>query len=146
MNVRIIREPSVGGVTYGVVMVDGAYFCFSLEDEVREKSGQPVHSWKQAGATAIPAGKYKLTLSQSVRFGRIMPEVLNVTGFTGIRIHAGNRVEDTEGCLIFGKQRSDADGTILLSKVACDAFQAKLASALQQGEPCWLTVENPLEW
>ncbi len=146
MNVRVIREPSVGGTTFGVVFIDGTFFGYSLEDEVREKPGQPIHSWKVDGQAAIPVGRYKLALTMSPKFGRVTPEVLNVTGFEGIRIHPGNAPADTEGCLLLGKQRNDVDGTILLSKVACDAFQALLAGALNRGEPCWLQVENPLVW
>jgi hypothetical protein len=142
MITRVIRERSFNTGTFGVVMVDDRFFGFCLEDVVREKSGHPVDTWKIPGVTAIPAGKYRLTLSLSNRFKRVMPEVQNVTGFAGIRIHAGNVAADTEGCLLFGKQRDDLNGKVLLSRIACDEYQALLAAAINRKEPCWLTVEN----
>lgn len=143
MITRVIREPSGTTTTLGVVFLDGKFFGFSCEDVIREKPGQPVHAWKVDGQTAIPAGKYRVAITKSEKFGRMLPEVQNVTGFEGIRIHPGNGPADTEGCLLFGKQRDDVNQRILLSRMACDEFQAKLAVALNAGEPCWLVVENP---
>lgn len=68
----------------------------TLEDAVRPEGV------KVQGKTAIPKGKYELVLSMSNRFKRLMPEVLNVPMFTGIRIHGGNTHDDTEGCPILG--------------------------------------------
>lgn len=35
-----------------------------------------------------------------------MPEILNVKGFEGIRIHRGNTAADSSGCLIVGLKKS----------------------------------------
>ena len=59
-------------------------------------------SVKLPGKMAIPGGRYRLVIDWSNRFGRMMPHVLDVPQFTGIRIHSGNRREDTEGCPITG--------------------------------------------
>jgi len=32
-----------------------------------------------------------------------LPEILNVKGFTGIRIHSGNTAKDSLGCILVGK-------------------------------------------
>lgn len=71
---------------------------FAVEDRVRAPGV------KIPGETAIPAGSYKMVLSKSPKFGRILPEILNVPNFVGIRIHKGNTAADSSGCLIIGSR------------------------------------------
>ena len=78
----------------GNMSVEGKYLCNTLEDPQR-----PV---KIAGRTGIPNGTYKVVLSNSFRFKKVLPEIQNVPGFVGVRIHAGNTAEDTEGCILVG--------------------------------------------
>lgn len=141
MTIRIVREPTTQETTMGVVFTDGVFYAFSLEDAVREVDGQPVDAWKVPGMTAIPAGRYPVTLTWSPRFERVLPEVQNVPGFSGVRIHPGNSHRDTEGCILVGVQRS----SVMLqdSKRACDRLQAMLLAAELGGAENWLTVENP---
>jgi Family of unknown function (DUF5675) len=89
------RAPSVGGATLSKLWLNGAHICDICEDEVREIPGVPVSDWKIHGVTAIPAGLYRITLEDSVRFG---PNTLTVTGVPGyehIRIHGGFQVPRT---------------------------------------------------
>jgi len=88
--------------TIGTLTVDGLFVCYTLEDTVREVDGVDVKEWKIPGRTAIPRGEYEVVLSMSNRFKKILPEVLNVPGFAGIRIHTGNTQKDTEGCILVG--------------------------------------------
>ncbi len=53
--------------------------------------------------TAIPTGKYEIVLSMSNRFKKLLPELLNVPNFTGVRMHGGNTSDDTEGCIILAR-------------------------------------------
>jgi hypothetical protein len=76
----------------GDLFIDGEFFCYTLEDEIRPE-GVKVY-----GATCIDAGRYKVILTKSNRFKRIMPLLLNVPNFEGIRIHGGNDSKDTHGC------------------------------------------------
>lgn len=140
--VRVIREPSLSGATLGVLFVDGHFRAFTLEDEIRERAGEPVSAWKIPGQTAIPQGQYRMRLSWSPRFERLLPEVLAVPGFTGIRIHAGNRDRETAGCLLVGFQRAHA--VIRESRPAVEALQEQIALAEQRDEPVWLRIENPV--
>ncbi|MBN2744532.1 MAG: hypothetical protein JXR39_11625 [Marinilabiliaceae bacterium] len=86
--------------TIGKLFVEDSYFCDTLEDPVRDIL--PDGSGKIFGQTAIPAGRYKVILSMSPKFGRILPEILNVPHFTGIRIHRGVNAEHTHGCPLVG--------------------------------------------
>ena len=50
----------------------------------------------------IPIGEYGICVTLSPRFNRRLPLLLDVPGHSGIRIHAGNTVHDTLGCILVG--------------------------------------------
>ena len=52
---------------------------------------------------AIPKGKYNIIITHSKKFNKELPELLNVPNRTGIRIHAGNKPSDSQGCILVGK-------------------------------------------
>lgn len=85
--------------TLGKITVDGVHFCYTVEDMVRTE--------KVAGKTAIPFGKYKILVTLSARFKKMLPLLLDVPNFTGVRIHAGNTAADSEGCILVGLGRTD---------------------------------------
>lgn len=74
------------------------YFCDTLEPHVIDW-GRERKVW---GKTAIPCGRYKVTLRYSSIFKRKMPFLENVPHFTGIMLHTGNSPEDTKGCILVG--------------------------------------------
>jgi len=100
------------------------YTCYTLEDEVRG-DGDPatVAEWKVKGKSAIPYGTYKVRKTWSKKFGRDAWELLNVAGFAGIRIHAGNTADDTEGCILLGEDIDLKNNRIVNSKFAIDKFE-----------------------
>lgn len=104
---RDIKTPDF---TLGMLSIQGAFFCYTVEDTIRDK--------KIYAKTAIPAGKYKVTLTMSNRFKKLLPLLHNVPEFSGIRIHAGNTAADTEGCIIVGMNRT-ANG-VASSRLAMD--------------------------
>lgn len=106
--------------TIGKLYVDGVYFCDTLEDPVRE--GEKIY-----GRTAIPAGKYDVLITMSPRFRKMLPLLLNVPGFEGVRIHSGNNADDTEGCILVGV--NDKPGWISQSRATMTRLMAKLESA-----------------
>jgi hypothetical protein len=97
LELHLQRAASLPDRTRGTLTDNGAHQCYSCEDPVRPAGV------KVPGATAIPAGRYRVILSESRRFRRELPELLNVPGFAGIRIHGGNGPDDTEGCILVGR-------------------------------------------
>lgn len=88
--------------TIGHLIINGGVFCHTLEDVVRPKGMAKVH-----GKTAIPAGRYRVILTYSNRFQRIMPLLVEVPYFEGVRMHGGNTHEDTDGCILVAKNVID---------------------------------------
>lgn len=113
---RIARKETY---TIGKLYIDGVYFCDTIEDKDRGLSqSRPVAEnlkLKRAGVTAIPTGRYMVTLSiQSPRFSKksqyafckgFLPRLLNVPAFDGVLIHIGNTAKDSEGCILVGKNK-----------------------------------------
>lgn len=102
MKITVIRTDYSPESTTGVMLVDGNYFCVTLEDTFREGHKVP-------GKTCIPAGRYPVELSLSNRFQKIMPLLIGVPGFDGVRIHGGNTSADTLGCILAAAKRIDKD-------------------------------------
>lgn len=138
MNLRLIREPSKGGATLGSLYINDVRICDTLEDQLREQFLQPVTAWKVKGETAIPAGRYRIVMRQSPRFGRVLPWLQDVPGFEWILIHAGNKSADTEGCILVGLDRGHA--FVGRSQMALQRVMQQLVDAA--GE-IWISIENP---
>lgn len=101
--------------TIGRLMVEGKKFCNTLEDverfPVTWKTVAEFAGIKVYGKTAIPTGKYELTVTYSARFKRPLVLVMNVPNYTSIRVHSGTTPEDTLGCPLLGKFNSK-DNTV----------------------------------
>ena len=98
MKIQIKRLYKTENSTIGELTIDGKFECYTLEDKEREV--------KIKCETAIPKGTYKVIINQSNRFKKLLPLVLNVPNFEGIRIHPGNTNHDTEGCILVGRTMS----------------------------------------
>lgn len=118
MKLTLKRNFKGPDYTIGKLYIDGHYFCDTLEDTVRP-TGQKI-----AGKTAIPAGDYKVIKSYSPRFKKILPEILDVPGFSGVRIHAGNTAKDTDGCVLLGLNKTK--GAVLDSQTTMAYFMARV--------------------
>ena len=93
--------------TIGRLYIDGEYFCDTIEDKDRRLNNDmglaEIMAKKRYGETAIPTGHYEVEITYSPKYKRMMAEIKDVKGFSGIRIHSGNTAKDTLGCLIVGK-------------------------------------------
>lgn len=140
---RVAKEPTY---TIGKLCIEGKYWCDTVEDKVRELVDanhdgdfDDKGEGKVYGQTAIPAGTYPLTLSYSTRFKRLLPEIHNVPGFSGIRIHAGNTAEDSHGCIIVGI--NDKKGWVSRSRTYEIALVAKLKGYIAEGYTIEITIQ-----
>jgi hypothetical protein len=109
MNIQVIRETFTSKSTIGKMYIGGRFFCYTLEDVDRDKNkdgdlNDPGEQ-KVYGQTAIPRGTYKVIVNMSNRFKVLMPLLLSVPGFEGIRVHNGNTSEHTHGCLLVGESK-----------------------------------------
>ena len=109
MELKLIREHFNERETIGKLYVNDVLFSYTLEPTFRglnsDMSEDEIRRQKIYGVTAIPEGGYHVILTYSKRFQKILPELLHVKGFTGVRIHAGNYVKDTQGCILLGNYK-----------------------------------------
>lgn len=112
---RIAYRPTY---TIGKLFIDGVYFCDTLEDKNRDLNNDgdlnDVGEEKVMHETRIPKGTYQVIINWSNRFKRLMPLLVNVPGFEGIRIHNGITAAHTSGCILVGK--NDIVGKLSHSK------------------------------
>lgn len=93
---------------------------------------------KVHGKTCIPYGTYTVRLSYSNRFKRILPELVDVPHFLGIRLHSGNSSKDTEGCILVGtKSKGD---WVTASRVAFNKLYKLLQTAEKNKEEITITI------
>ena len=135
MELKLIRETFTDKSTIGSLYVNGIFFCYTLEDKDRKLESGGV---KEYAKTAIPRGKYKVINSFSNRFKKYMPELVNVPQFAGIRIHAGNTADHSEGCILVGSTK--AADFIGNSKVTFDNLM-KVIQRVEKIERINITIE-----
>lgn len=154
MKITVERKYRGPKYTIGHLYIDGKYFCDTLEDPDRgltqEMSLDYIKKIKIKGDTCIPYGTYELSLKvTSFKYSNIskypytsvakgkMPRVMNVKGFDGILIHAGNTQRDTEGCLLVGLNK--VKGQVVQSQATWQKLYALLKQADNKNEK--ITIE-----
>lgn len=88
----------------------------------------------------IQMGNYQVELTSSPKFKKDLPIIYNglVTKRRGIRIHEGNSVKDTEGCILIGNTANLNSFTIGDSKKAVSQIVKELRKRQNEG------LETPL--
>ena len=84
MYIRLIRNEPQGSAITGRLVIDGRWFCNTLERKGHQ----------------ILALFYPIKVTHSPRFKRLLPLVTDVPQRTGIRIHRGTKPEHSTGCIL----------------------------------------------
>lgn len=135
MELYLLRRWQKQEYTIGEFSVNGVFWCNTVEDTVRKT--------KIKGKTAIPAGRYRVTITYSPKFKKNMPLINAVPNFTGIRIHSGVDANSTEGCIIPGENR--LPGKVLNSPYWSNKIQMAIREAISRKEAVYITIKNTKE-
>jgi hypothetical protein len=142
MELQLKREIFTDISTIGTLTIDGKFECYILEDKDRGINNtltlEQILRVKVYGKTAIPYGRYEVDWTMSARFKKMMPILLNVIGWSGIRIHKGNTEVDSLGCLLCGTRK--LSNRITESTIATNKLYAKIESAKKQGQRIFITI------
>lgn len=108
MQVNVVRFMFDKDFTMSRVYVDGEFFSYGLEPfDASITIDTPIDTIlelkKNHGKIAIPIGEYDLIFNWSNKYKKKLPLILDTPGFRGVRMHSGNKAEDTLACLLVGK-------------------------------------------
>jgi hypothetical protein len=128
MNITVKRIKRTEKSTIGELSIDGIFECYTLEDCEREV--------KIKNITAIPKGTYEVIINHSNHFNKELPLLIAIPNYAGVRIHCGNRPEDTEGCILVGESR----GLDFISN-SRSAFGKLFEKMKESTSPITITIE-----
>ncbi|SEN05344.1 hypothetical protein SAMN04487902_106154 [Prevotella sp. ne3005] len=134
-HLYIAKEPDGNNPGLGQPLTKGLQICDTLEPTWRDYANG---AYKVKGRSAIPEGRYAVVISFSPKFKQWLPILLGVPKFEGIRIHAGNTSEDTEGCILVG--RNLIVGQVVDSRIWVHRLKQKIVEAKGRGEAVWITI------
>ena len=126
-----IKEPIIDEYLRGEKFI---YLCDTLEPQWRDYAKG---AYKVKGKSAIPEGRYAVVITYSPKFKKWLPLLLGVNNFSGIRIHAGNTVKDTQGCILVGENKEV--GKVLNSRVTFERLYKKLQESKDNN--IYITIE-----
>ena len=120
------RATDSAGGTYGTLYLRSKPLCFVVE--------RPWLS-NQRNVSCIPIGTYRVEWDDSPKFGRAL-HLRDVPGRLHILLHAGNRPEDSEGCLLpnCGVEWEDGKPVGRKSRIALDRVEKLIPDDGTQAE------------
>lgn len=155
MELVVERKWKKEGYTIGKLFINNVFFCNTLEDKDRgltsAMSIEKIKAMKKVTITAIPSGTYNVRMDiispkysskewyvKNCNDAR-MPRLENVPGYVGVLIHPGNTAEETEGCILVGK--NDVVGKVTKSKDYFLQLYNKIYTAYKKGEKITITIK-----
>lgn len=143
MKLKVIRNRFLEDRTIGQLYINEDFFCFTLEDVIREDPdpSTPQNEAKVYAETAIPEGRYKVSLVTSPKFGENTIYLHDVPGYTGILIHGGYGPANTAGCILVAyKLTKDNFTNYSTSKPCLQDLKEKVKQATKDGEKVEIDV------
>ena len=149
MLIELFRYSDNGDSTQGLLFIDKEFFCYTLEDEHRDK--------KVKSETRIPSGLYDvehrkvlspMTEKYRNRFDWFSYhlQIKDVENFTNVYIHLGNKDEDTDGCILVSdavtKNHKQGEAFNGSSTPAFKRLYKKVSKELKQGGQVQILVTN----
>ena len=153
LSVRRLKMLPTAAYTIGKLYANSLPLSDTIEDRDRglldSMSVSQIKAKKIYGETAIPKGTYEVvgTVSPKFRYrvwGKkydgIVPEIVNVKGFSGIRIHPANTAEELLGCIAPGT--NSVKGRVTNSTAAYYKLMDNwLMPAFKSGTKVTITIE-----
>lgn len=151
MEILIDRIRKGANSILSAICVESAQIGYVVEDKDRglsqRMSAKEIAAVKVKGRTAIPEGRYRVLVTYSMRFKKLLPILINVPGFSGIRIHTGNTHLNTEGCLLPGTKYTirNREYEVLNSRILFNDLFPKIQAALRAKSEVWITIKSSYE-
>ena len=101
MYYKLIRYSKNDKAVYGKLVIVEHRFSRSA-GEYKEYL-TPICDTLENADYLIPPLIYKVVVTMSPKFGRLLPALQQVPGRTGIRFHRGCRPEHSEGCILVSR-------------------------------------------
>ena len=98
MYYKIIRQPPDGKSVRGKLYRTSHYYN-KRQDKMVERLYYICDTLENA-EYLIPALIYKITVTMSPKFRRLLPYLCQVPGRSGIRVHRGTQPEHSKGCIL----------------------------------------------
>jgi len=152
LKLLLERRYKKNSYSIGLLYINGVLFSNTLEDKDRDLTfNMPLYEInrrKVYGETAIPRGSYRIEMTYSPKLAKrawcakekgYSPQIMNVPGFAGIRIHPLNRPEESLGCIGVGDNK--AKGMILNSTARYrELLEKHLLPAFARGDTVTLQI------
>lgn len=153
MDILVDRKWKKDTYTIGKCFINGNAFSDTVEDKdrglVNAMPLDEIKSKKVYSKTAIPTGTYEVKLTYSPKFAKnvwgrkykgLVPQIMNVPAYEGVRIHPFNTAEESLGCIAVGK--NSVKGKVLeATKYYYRLMDDYILPAIKKREKITLTIK-----